>query len=98
MIVQQLETASSSSGYIYRSESTKNMSEEGNNPSERKLEPTQERVRNSVLIRELEREAPGITNEGWINLFIKDENFTRANNNYMRNRNFSLKRSASLTK
>ena len=56
------------------------MSEEGNNPSERKLEPTQERVRNSVLIRELEREAPGITNEGWINLFIKDENFTRANN------------------
>jgi hypothetical protein len=100
VIFEELDNSSSSSSNLYNSSSTKILSEESMKGSFNELEEGKEReYRQSALVRNLEKDNPGIINQGWINLFIKDQHLNPRNNSHFKNRagkGYTVKRSISL--
>ena len=80
------------------------MSEGSDNVSFKDIEQDiiKEKERPSTLVRNLEKDNPGIINQGWIDLFIKDDHLSKARkNNYFKSkagRTFTAKRSISLNR
>lgn len=101
VIFEELDNSSSSSSNIYTSSSTKILSEGSMKGSFNDLEANEKEHRQSALVRNLEKDNPGIINQGWINLFIKDQHLNSRNNSYFKNRagkGYTVKRSISLNR
>lgn len=111
VIVEQLDNSSSHSSSNIYSSSTKILSDSEDRQSDKEDEERQEEVqtheekrkaRQSGLIKILEKQNPGILNEGWINLFIKDHHIARKSTHlkhkgksYTVKKSYSLKRESS---
>jgi hypothetical protein len=103
VIIEELEGSSGSSTGIYTS-STKILSEGSEQMSTKDIEQEEEvrERRPSTLVRNLEKDNPGIIKEGWINLFLKDETINPRKNTYFKasktGRTYTANRSSSLNR
>lgn len=104
VIFEELDSSSSSSTNIYTS-SSKHVLSDGSDSVSFKVIKGEEDISwkpTSPLVKNLEKNNPGILNEGWINLFIKDDHMNHPRKNtYFKNKqstSYKAKRSFSLNK
>lgn len=103
VIIEELDSSSSSSTNIYTSSSKHVLSDGSDNVSFKVIKGEEDSLKPiSPLVKNLEKNNPGILNEGWINLFIKDDQMNNPRKNtYFKNKqatSYKAKRSFSLNK